>query len=495
MKNKTIDEKFQDIENNLGVNSTAIYRKFIIGKENPINAALVYINALASKDTVDKGILNPLMLYVNEDLSQIENLCDYLTEKYITAGNATVEQDFANVIFEVKRGKTILFFENCDDYIIIDTTGGVYRAMEEPPNETTIRGSREGFVENIETNISILRRKIKDDNLVVELLTRGDRTQSDIAIVYIDDIVDKKLVEKIRNKISSIDVDKLTSTGVIEQYIEEHPYSIFPQVHGTERPDKIVANILEGRIAIILQGTPYVITAPALFIEFFQSVEDYSERTIVSNFIRFIRVLAVFIVITVSPMYLTLIKYNIELLPLKFVVPIIQSRIGIPLTPFMEIMLMEIVIELLREGGLRLPTKVGQTLSVVGGIIIGDAAIKAKIVSPETLLVVVIAVISTFLIPNYEMQLSIRLLRFPMLILADAFGALGIVLGWFFIIVHLCSLDSFGIPYLDLYRSDMKDIFIRKPLWMMNKRPESIPNTNTERQTDFRSNFKGDNNE
>lgn len=495
MENITINKKIEDIKNNLGTDSTAVYRSFIIGKENPINAQLVYMNALASKEILDKDVLNPLMLYVQEDLSRIENLCDYLVKKYITASNTMVETDINKVIYEIKRGKTVLILDHCEDYIIVDTTGGVYRSMSEPLNETTIRGSREGFVENIETNISILRRSIKDKNLKVELLTRGERTQSDIAIVYIDDIADKKLVDKIKKKISAINVDKLTSTGVIEQYIEEHPFSIFPQAYGTERPDIVMSNLMEGRIAIILQGTPYVLTVPAIFMEFFQATEDYNERIIVSNFIRFIRVLAMFIVVTLSPIYLTLIKYNVELIPLKFIVPIVQSRKGIPLTPFMEILAMEFVVELLREGGLRLPSKVGHTLSIVGGIIIGDAAIKAKVVSPDTLLVVAIAVISTFLIPNYEMALTVRLLRFPMLILANMLGALGIVFGWFFIIVHLCSLDSFGVPYLAFYKSDMKDIFIRKPMWMMNKRPESIPNKNPERQTDFRSKLKGDDNE
>jgi hypothetical protein len=223
-----------------------------------------------------------------------------------------------------------------------------------------------------------------------------------------------------------------------------------------------------------------------MFIDFFQSVEDYYERVLVANFTRLLRILATFIVITLSPMYLTLVRYNAELIPIKFITPIIQSRIGIALTPFLEVLVTEIIVEFLREGGLRLPSKIAQTISVVGGIIIGDTAVRSKIVSPTTLFVVGVTVVASFLIPNYDMALSIRTLRFPMLILANFLGIFGIGIGCFFIIVNLCSLDSIGVPYFTLNLCDMKDTFIRAPMWKMNRRPRSVPNKNPHRQTDFR---------
>lgn len=323
----------------------------------------------------------------------------------------------------------------------------------------------------------------------------GKRCQTDVVIVYIDDIVDKDVLKEVRNRLNSIDVDSIDAAGMVEQYIETNPYSIFPQAFNTERPDIVKANLMEGKIAILVNGNPNVITVPAVFVEFFQAVEDYHQRTIVSSFSRILRIIAVFMVITVPSIYLTLIQYNAELIPIKFINPIVQSREGIALTPFLEILAMEIVVEFLREGGLRLPPKVAGTLSIVGGIIIGNTAIESRIVSPTTLLVVGIAVLSTFLIPNYEMSLSIRFIRFPMLVLANAIGFMGIAAGWFFLMVHLLSLESFGVPYVSIKQSDLKDIFIRAPLWKMNKRPEAIPNNNPTRQSDFRKKFIGEKDE
>jgi hypothetical protein len=370
--------------------------------------------------------------------------------------------------------------------------GGRYRAVSEPQNETAIRGSREGFVENIETNISLLRRRTKDKNLVVENFRMGIRSQTPLALIYIDDVVDKDVLEEVRRRIQNINVDIIQDTGILEEYIEDCNYSIFPQTFGTERCDVVLANIMEGRIALILNGTPYVLTVPAIFVEFFQATEDYNERTIVSSFARMLRLLAVFIIITFPSIYLTLIQYNIEVIPVKFINPIVQSRQGIALTPFLEILAMEIVVEFLREGGLRLPPKIAPTLSIVGGIIIGNTAVDSRIVSPTTLLVVGISVIATFLIPNYEMSLSIRILRFPMLMLANAAGVLGIAAGSFFLIVHLFSLESFGVPYLEFNYNDLKDIFIRSPYNKMKTRPEAIPNINPLRQGSSNNNSRRD---
>jgi len=239
---------------------------------------------------------------------------------------------------------------------------------------------------------------------------------------------------------------------------------------------------MEGKIAVLLQGTPFIFTVPTLFIEFFQTVEDYYERTIIANVLRLLRILSVFIVIFLAPIYLTLLKFNTEMIPIDFVVPIVRSRTGIPLTPFIEILVLELLVEILREGGLRLPSKIAQTISIVGGIIISDAAIEAGVVSPTTLLVVGIATISSFLIPIHEMSYTIRLLKFPMLILANLMGIFGIATGFIILMIHLLSLRSFGVPYLTFYKSDLKDFLIRAPLWQMNRRPTAIPNSNNIRQ-------------
>ncbi|GIM28253.1 spore germination protein [Clostridium polyendosporum] len=475
-----------NIKNLIGDKNELVIRNLIIGKKNCLEAAIIYMNGLANKDMIDRDILNPLMLHVVEDLNDIPNISDYIYKKYIAVSNTNVETDINKAVDNIKRGNTVLLVQGSHDFIVVDTTGGVYRAISEPVNDIALRGPREGFIENLETNISILRRKIKDKNLVTENFTMGRRTQSSLVIMYIDDIVDKEFLKKIRDKINTIDMDSISANGFIEQMIEEHPYSVFPQTIGSERPDVIQASLMEGRIAFLLEGTPYVITYPTVFIEFLQTPEDYYGRTLVYSFIRILRFLAIFIIITLGPIYITLIKFNAELIPVDFLASLIESRKGIALTPFMSLIAMKITIEFLREGGLRLPGKIGQTLSVVGGIIIGDAAIQSKIVSSTTLLVAGITTVASFIISNYQMSIAIRLITYPMLILSNWLGVLGIVIGWFFILAYLCSLENFGVPYFSFHKNDMKDILIRAPIWKMNKRPEAIPHNDPTRQSDFR---------
>ncbi|AJD30056.1 MULTISPECIES: spore germination protein [Clostridium] len=435
MKNKDLNvlqDKINSIKTLVGGKNNLIIKDFIVCKKSNMEAALLYINGLANNETIDRDILKPLMFYIEEDLSSTNNLDEILCKKYISLSNTSLEQDINQAVFHLKRGKAVLIVENSTKFIILDTAGGEYRDISDPINETSIRASREGFVEKLETNISILRRRIKDNNLVQENLVIGRRNQTDV----------------------------------------------------------VEANLFEGKIAIIAEGTPFVMAAPAVFFEFFQAIEDYTQRTIISSFTRLLRYFAVFIVTTLPAIYITLIKFNSELIPFKFVGALIESRKGIALTPFMSILSMNIIIDFLREGGLRLPFKIAQTLSVVGGIIIGDAAIKAKIVSSTTLLVVGISTVATFLIPNYEMAISIRLISYPMLFLGNFLGMFGITIGWFFLIAHLCTLESYGVPYFKIYKSDLKDIFVRGPIYKMNKRPEIIPNSNPTRQSNFRDLFR-----
>lgn len=493
-----MNNNFFDLEENIkifidkiGIKNPPVIKKFFIGKGEPIRAAIIYMNGISNKNIIDRDILKPLMINVKEDIFHSKELPTYLCERYIYMSDTYVEEDIDNAVNSVKRGKTVILINDISDFIVVDTTGGKIREISEPVSESFMRGPREGFVENLEVNLSMLQRIVKDNNLSIETITIGRRSKTDVSIVYIDDVADKDIVNNIKNRVSAIDVDVVQESGIVEQLIEKYPYTIFPQVVTTEKPDRVVANIMEGRLAIIVEGTPFAMILPAIFTDFFQSVEDYYERTIISSFVRILRIISVLIVITLPSIYLIFIRFNAELIPIKFIIPIIQSRKNIALPPLLEILSMEIVLEFLREGGLRLPSKIGQTLSVVGGFIIGDAAIRARIVSPATIVVVGVAAVGTFVIPNYEMSLSIRLIRFPILFLSNLLGVLGIAAGVYILIIHLYSLDSFGVPYFSSNKhKDLKDILVRVPLWKMNKRPQSIPNNNTIRQTNFRKKFR-----
>jgi len=475
-----------NIKKLIGSKSEIVVRTFIVGNKNFLEAAIMYVNGLADVDVIDRDILKPLMLHVAEDLTNVSNIEDYIYKKYVAVSDTYVEGDVNKAADSIKRGKTVIIMEGASSFIVVNTTGGTYRAISEPHNDPTLRGPKEGFIENLETNISLLSRKIKDKNLVTEKYVLGRRSQTDLVIMYIDDIVDKGFLNRIREKIETIDIDSISSDSFIEQCIEEHPYSIFPQVIASERPDVVQSKLMEGRIAFLLDGSPFVSTYPTVMAEFFQTTEDYYERSIIGSFIRIVRLLAVFIVITVPSIYITLIKFNAELIPIEFVESLIKSRKGIALTPFMSLLAMQLTIEFLREGGLRLPSKIGQTLSVVGGIIIGDAALNAKIVSSSTLLVAGITTVASFAISDYQMAISIRIISYLMLIMSNWLGMLGIVIGWLFIIAYLSSMNNFGVPYVSFRIGDIKDIFIRAPLWTMKNRPEGIPHKDSKRQSIFR---------
>jgi len=486
-----MNSSIKKIIDGLGNTDTVIKRFFEIGNKFPIQAVLLYVNSLADRKSIDMNILKPLMLSTNDNLRLSTDICNIICKKYITSSSTLIEEDIDQAIFALKRGDTVLIIECTDDFIIIDTRDGNYRQISESLNEYAVRGSREGFVENLETNVSMIRRMIKHTDLTIENFTLGKYTQTDIKLIYIDSIADEKIMKNIRDRLSAIDVDSITGAGIIEQYIESHPYSVFPQCFATERPDIVINDLMEGRAAILCQGTPYVLVVPAVFTEFFQAIEDYYERSILSSTIRILRLIAVVLVITLPAAYLSFIKFNAELIPIKFLLPLVSTRRGLLLTPLIEILSMEMIVEFLREGGLRLPGKIGQTLSLVGGFIIGDAALKARLVSPATLVVVGTAVIGTFVIPNYDMSLSIRIVRFPMIILADIFGIVGIAAGWYLILLHLFSMNSFGIPYLSLKKHDLEDTFIRAQLWNMDRRPEAIPNKNRTRQGNSMKKFRG----
>lgn len=475
------------IKREIGPKSPIVIKHILIGKCEPIEIAFIYVEGLVNRDIVDRDILQPLMLHIDENLSAISDTADYLSKRYIAISNTSISSNINEAIVNIKRGKSVLFVNNQPDFVIIHTKGGQYRAIEDSNVETAARAPKESFIENIGTNLSMIRRNIKDKNLVFESFTLGQRTQTDIALVYLEDVVDKDVLNTIRERITAINSDQANTSGFIEEFIEDSTYSIFPQMYATERVDKVVSRILEGRIAIVAEGTPTILTAPTLFIEFFHSVEDYYDRFIVANAIRLLRFLAIFIVMSATPIYLVLIKFNTELIPTNFLIPIVAARSEIALTPFLEILTMELLIEFLREGGLRLPSKIAQTLSVVGGIIVSDMAVESKFLSPTTLFISGIVVITSFVIPNYEMSLAIRFIRFPMLILANILGMFGIALGWFLILMHLLSLNSFGVPYFPINKyKDLRDEFTRASLWKMNERPEGIPHEDNIRQKDFR---------
>jgi spore germination protein KA len=475
-----ISNTIKIIQDSLGNPPQLIIKDILIGNDE-VEAWVIYISGLSNKDMIDKDILTPLMLHIKDNIKNTKTL-SYLSKRYLTLSSIEVSTSISQGIEEVKRGKSLILVDGFTEFIIADTIGSQHRAISDPLNEVSVRGGRESFVENLEVNISMIKRRLKDKNLTLEKFKLGRRSQTDVVMLYVKDIANESIVNEIRKRINAIDIDSLTYVAMLEQLIEKYTYSVFPQVYASERPDIVQANILEGRIAILVDNTDFSILAPTLFSDFFQAADDYLHRTLAASFLRFVRMAAVIMIIILPAIYVSFVKFNTELIPEKAVKSIMEFTSGIAFTPIMSILIMNLTVEFLREGGLRLPSKIGQTISVVGGIIIGDAALRAKIISPITLLVVGFVTVANFTIPNYEMSLSIRLVSYPILFLGNWLGLYGVGLGCFFLLCYLCSLDSFGIPYFYFRKRDLKDRFIRSPIWKMNERPEILQTKDTVRQ-------------
>ncbi|GFR34716.1 spore germination protein [Thermobrachium celere] len=474
---KNIYQNINKIISHLPNSATLIKREILINKKT--KCFIIYVSNLCNRKSIEMHIIHPLLYKINEDIENIENAAEYIAQNYISISEAQIIKSFDNITVELLRGKCLILIDKINTAILCDTSDIPHRQIQESNVEKTIRGGRESFVENIEINLALIQNKVKSNKLRIERMLLGNENKTDAAIVYMDGIIDPIVLDTIKFKMNRIkNLPYILCTGYIEQLIEDFPYGFFPQLKNTEKPDKVVSDLFQGKAAILISGAPYALIAPAVFIEFFQGFEDYSQRLLTSVFVRITRVLSALLVLLATPIYLTVLSYSSGLVPIKLIKVIYNSRLGIPLPPFLEILTMEIAVELLREGGLRLPSPIGQTLGIVGGIVIGEAATKAGLVSPTTLVVVSTTVIASFLIPNYEMALSIRFLRFPMLILAELFGFLGIILGFYLIVIILINMNSFGIPYFSpfapLNPSDLKDTIVRLSLKEILRKPKSL---------------------
>lgn len=441
-----------------------VIRRFKIAG-NKTDAALVYLKGLTDKDAIQNYVLKPL----------IQSCFDHNMELPITIGEVETVHSWSQIQDAILGGDSILLVNGQISAYQLATKGWPQREINDPQNEISLKGAHQGFVETGSKNIALIRRYIPHQELLLKEMKVGIRGKSKVSILYLRDVASEEVLKELETRIQEIQVDAIINTGELIEFIEDNPFSPFPQFILTERPDSVASQILQGRFAIVLDGSPSVLIAPTNFMSFFQGIDDYGTRWLVASFIRLLRFMALMIALFLPATYVAFISFNFEVIPMKLLLSIAESRIQVPLSPMMEALLMEITLELMREAALRLPAPIGQTIGIVGGIIIGQAAVQAGIVSNIMIIVVAITAIASYNIPNYDMSSSIRLLRFPMMLLASFFGVIGIVVGGMTLVAHIISLESLGTPYgspLAPFRiADMKDAFMRFPLWVMKRRP------------------------
>ncbi|MEJ6951932.1 spore germination protein [Natronospora cellulosivora (SeqCode)] len=493
VEEKTLSKKLKDnvkiIEDIIGFSDDVEIRNFEIANKDKTKAAIIFIDGLVNSQIINDNILKPLLdfnlIEENSKESTINDFASFLERKILSVDEVEINDQLEDLVQGPLMGKTILLIDGYNKGLILNTIGLEFRGVEEPQTEAIIRGPRDGFTENLRVNTSLIRRRIKHPSLRIKNMVVGKYSKTDISICYIEGLTNKYLVEEVKERIANIEIDGIQDSGYIEQLIEDNHYSLFPQLLSSERPDRAVANLLEGRIVIVTDGTPFALIAPVTISVFLQSPEDYYDRFMIASLLRFIRFIALIITLTLPAFYIALIAYHPEMIPTELALAFAGGRAEVPFPSYIEAFLMAGLMELLREGSVRLPTPIGPTIGIVGALIIGEAAVTANIVSPFMVIIIATTTIASFAIPNYSAAIALRLLQFPLMIMASIFGLYGIILGLIIISIHLVSLKSFGIPYMTPMApsriNDMKDTLVNVPIWSRFNRPKHLRTKNRQR--------------
>lgn len=461
----------------MGTSPDIKIHEFRYGENSEFKGAIIFVDGLVSNEIITDSILKPLKLYRNLNDYQhnsIQQTLDTVKQTIICAGEVTEKHTIGEVVESCLSGDTVFLSDGFDKALVISTKGWDKRSVTEPQTESVVRGPREGFTENFRTNTALLRRRIKSPKLRMDHFTIGKKTVTNVCVAYIEGVADPGIVDTVKSRLKSINTDSIIDSGYIEQYIEDHPFSIFPTIGYSEKPDVIAARILEGRVAIISDGSPFVLTAPMLFVESFQSAEDYYIRPFFASVVRMLRYVAFFLTVTAPAIFIALTTFHQELIPTTLLFTISAAREGTPFPAFLEAFILVLSFEILREAGVRLPRPVGQAISIVGALMMGEAAVSAGLVGAPMVITIALTAVAGFVVP--EQMDSAAIMRILLLLLASILGALGIALGLLGILNHIASIKSFGIPYCTslTFHHNMQDSYIRMPLWSMSKRPKGI---------------------
>lgn len=467
------------------VNQDIVIREFKIGRK--IKAFMAYMQGMVDKYQIDLAILPKLMSKdVLEDMGP-ENPVDYLIDNILSVNSIKKTEKFSFVITQILSGCSAIFVDGSAECVVIETKGYEKRSVDQPLTEAVVKGAQEGFTENLRTNVTLIRKIIKNENLVTEMLTVGNTNHANCAIMYLDGIVNPKVVKEVKKRINRINTDMILGDGMLEQFIEDNSFSLFPQVLDTERPDRSASFIMEGQVVIITEGTPFALAVPVTFFRLFHTSEDSFVRWPASNFLRLIRLFGLFCATFLPGIYVALTLYHVEMVPTELLISIARAKEMVPFPTILEVLIMEIAFELIREGGIRVPNVIGQTLGIVGALILGQAAVAAGLVSPLLVIVVSITGLGAFAIPNYSLSLAIRIERFLFIIAGAVLGFYGIALMAVLLAYFVCSMKSFGVPFMAPVApktSANPDVMLRYPIWMQKNRPDAINNPNRRRQGD-----------
>lgn len=458
--------------------------KFRFFKTAGRQALLVSLDGMTDTTTLEDNILRPLM---QADASQFD-LRQFIEEK-LTAAVAVIELSADNAVEEVMSGRSLVMIEGFAEILAVGAPKYVKRGVGVSNVEENIRGPQDAFNETLVDNVVLIRRRARDPNIKIRIVEVGERSKTRVAIVYSASLVKPGLSEEVERRIRNISIDQVVVSKVVEDAMVEHPWTPFPQLDSTERPEKVLNAIYDGRVSVIVDNTPAVIMVPATYASIMQAVEDYTMPASVASLIRITRHIAAFIAIYTPALYIAVVSYHPGMLPTGLAISIAELRARTPFPSFLEAVMMEALLELFQEAVARLPKKIASAASMVGAFVIGTTVVQAGLVNPLLVVVTSVTAIASYVMPYYSFGLALRSLRLPMLCLAAALGLYGVMLGLLIVTVHLFSLRNFGESYIggildvDLW-SDWKDGLVRLPQKFMKNRPAEFGAQDKQRQGD-----------
>ena len=486
----SLEENQKVIEDiyNLPLNKDVVIRKLTIPGQPAVKAMLVFTDGLADKKIVNMTVLQPLMMMRNarEELYSAD-LVSIIIEEYLPSGQASRVSRFQEVQQGINTGDAVLFFDGIGEAVTVETKGFEHRGVDRPATEQSIRGSQNAFSEVLRVNTALIRSMLHSSDLVTEMIPIGKRGHSNCAVMYLQSVANRELVAEVRRRIKGINTDLIIDSGVLEHFITDSPKSPFPQSLSTERPDRVAVHLAEGRVALLVDGSPFAHVVPVSLFTLMHSADDFALNIYYSNFLRIVRWIGGFLSMFLPAFYLSISTFHQEAIPTELLLSITAARGQVPFPTIAEILLLEGAFELVREGGLRVPGVLGSTIGIVGALILGQAAVAAKIVSPIMVIVIAVTGLASYSIPDYRLASSLRLIRFIFVFLAMAMGLVGMACGFFVLTAILCSMKSFGMPYMAPIAPKTTpggDVILRKTAYMQQRRPDELNTQDAIRQDD-----------
>ncbi|MGI6123176.1 MAG: spore germination protein [Acetivibrionales bacterium] len=489
MKEK--EELKKSIEDNVNLfkrifqgDDTVTVRYFANQEQGKIKFCIIYIDGMVDVETANRNIIQPIVQSTFP--KNFEGNMDVILEQVVLSNHAEKICNVDELVMRIIRGESVLLMDKSDEALVICTKGWKSRSINEPENEKAQRGSREGFVEPILVNLSMIRRKLATPNLKIKNMVLGKESKTNVSVCYLENIVNKQILNELFDRLNNINNDSILASGYISELIEDSPYSLFDKIGSTEKPDVAAAQLLEGRIVVVVDGTPTVLTVPFLFEEYFKAQDDYYINFYYSTISRILRLISFIITIIAPAFYVAIMTFHQEMIPSPLLYSLSAAREGVPFPTIVETIGLLFVFEILREAGLRIPIQVGQALSILGALVLGSAAVEARIVSAPVIITVSLSGLTGLM--TIKIKGPVITLRFVMVLLASFLGLYGLVFGIMGIVLHLCSLRSFGVPYLLAFTSlkteDIKDTVMRPPIWFIKKRPAFISGKNKVRMSE-----------